>query len=57
VDITTTQCPQAEEVFETTDAYRWLVAHAKTFGFSETFPRNNSHNVVFEPWHWRYRSR
>lgn len=57
VDITTTQCPQAEEVFETTDAYRWLVAHAKAFGFSETFPRNNSHNVVFEPWHWRYRPR
>ena len=54
VDITTTQCPQAEEIFETTIAYRWLTAHAKTFGFSESFPRNNPHNLVYEPWHWRY---
>jgi zinc D-Ala-D-Ala carboxypeptidase len=54
VDITTTQCPQADEVFERTAAYRWLATHAKNFGFSETFPRNNPHNVVYEPWHWRY---
>lgn len=55
VDITTTECPQAEEVFETTAAYRWLATNAKRFGFSESFPRNNVHNLVYEPWHWRYR--
>lgn len=54
VDLTTTGCPQAEEVFEATDAYRWLTAHAKRFGFSESFPRNNPHTLVYEPWHWRY---
>jgi D-alanyl-D-alanine carboxypeptidase len=54
VDITTTECPHAEEVFETTPAYRWLATHAKNFGFSETFPRNNPHKLVYEPWHWRY---
>jgi D-alanyl-D-alanine carboxypeptidase len=54
VDITTVQCPQAEEVFETTDAYRWLAVHAKRFGFSESYPRSNPHNLVYEPWHWRY---
>lgn len=54
IDVTTTGCPQAKEIFETTDAYRWLASHAKSFGFSESFPRDNPHNFVYEPWHWRY---
>jgi LAS superfamily LD-carboxypeptidase LdcB len=28
-----------------TPAYRWLVAHAHSFGFT---------NYVFEPWHWEW---
>lgn len=54
VDITTTGCPRAQEVFETTDAYRWLSSRGHAFGFSESFPRNNPHTLVYEPWHWRY---
>jgi D-alanyl-D-alanine carboxypeptidase len=54
LDITTTGCPQAQEIFETTTAYKWLAANGKNFGFTESFPRNNPHNFVYEPWHWKF---
>lgn len=57
IDITTVGCPAGEEVFEKTTAYHWLVAHAGTFGFKESFPRSNPHNLVYEPWHWKFHSK
>ena len=54
LDISTHNCPQAEEVFATTDAYSWLVRHGATYGFYETYPRDNSFGIIYEPWHWRY---
>jgi len=45
-----------EEAFEQTDAYRWLSDHASQFGFKESFPRNNPHALLFEPWHWCYQA-
>lgn len=54
VDITTTDCRRATEEFEATAAYQWLKANAQSFGFSESFPRNNPHALCFEPWHWRF---
>ena len=54
VDITTHGCPPAEEVFENTSAYAWLLVHADRFGFSESFPRGNPHSLVYEPWHWKF---
>lgn len=54
LDITTTGCPQAQEIFETTTAYKWLAANGQKFGFTESFPRNNPHNFVYEPWHWKF---
>lgn len=39
--------------FETTDAYRWLVANAHRFGFQLSYPKGNSY-YVSEPWHWRF---
>lgn len=54
IDITTTDCPHAEEIFETTPAYQWLAARAREFGFSESFPRNNPHKLCYEPWHWKF---
>jgi D-alanyl-D-alanine carboxypeptidase len=56
IDITTIGCPPATEAFESTDAYSWLAKHARDFGFTESFPRNNPHKLVFEPWHWRFRA-
>lgn len=54
VDIGTPGCPAAEEVFETTPAFAWLRQHARQFGFRMSYPRDNPHGVIYEPWHWYY---
>lgn len=54
LDISTRDCPQANEIFKTTAAYQWLCANANKFGFYETYPVNNPYGIVFEPWHWRF---
>ncbi|MGH8377807.1 MAG: M15 family metallopeptidase [Gammaproteobacteria bacterium] len=43
-----------ETNFETTDAFAWLMEHANRFGFRLSFPRDNRHGIVYEPWHWAY---
>ncbi|MBT8048647.1 MAG: D-alanyl-D-alanine carboxypeptidase family protein [Gammaproteobacteria bacterium] len=55
VDITTPGFAVLEEEFETSDAFAWLTAHAKQFGFRMSFPRGNPHGVAYEPWHWAWR--
>jgi zinc D-Ala-D-Ala carboxypeptidase len=40
------------EAFEQTDAFKWLVAHAKEFGFTMPYPRGNRYGFIYEPWHW-----
>ena len=40
--------------FDSTEAYRWLEAHAAQYGFELSFPKNNSQGVSYEPWHWRF---
>lgn len=52
LDIGTPGQPAAEESFEDTAAYAWLVRRADGFGFSLSYPRGNPHGIVFEPWHW-----
>ena len=54
VDITTHNCPPAEEAFEATPAYTWLATHGSAYGFTESFPRGNPHSLVYEPWHWKF---
>ncbi|MBS0217199.1 MAG: D-alanyl-D-alanine carboxypeptidase family protein [Proteobacteria bacterium] len=46
--------PPAEESFEHTAAFRWLSDHADDFGFRLSYPRDNPHGIVYEPWHWRW---
>lgn len=53
VDFTTTGVGPALTGFEKTKAYDWLVANAHRFGFTLSYPENNSY-YVFEPWHWRF---
>jgi len=55
LDIGTPGAPPVEESFEHTPAFAWLCAHAGQFGFSLSYPRENPHGIVYEPWHWRYR--
>ena len=54
LDIGTPGEPAAEESFEHTPAFEWLGEHAGRFGFSMSYPRNNRHGIVYEPWHWLY---
>jgi LAS superfamily LD-carboxypeptidase LdcB len=39
--------------FEKTTAYTWLQNNAHKYGFTLSYPANNSY-YIFEPWHWRY---
>lgn len=52
VDIATPGSRPLTEEFEETDAFRWLVENADSFGFSMTYPRDNPWGFIYEPWHW-----
>ena len=54
LDIGTPGEPAAEESFEATPAFAWLAAHAAEHGFAMSYPRDNPHGIVYEPWHWRF---
>jgi zinc D-Ala-D-Ala carboxypeptidase len=54
LDIGTPGEAPAEESFETTPAFEWLTAHAGDFGFLMSYPRDNRHGIVYEPWHWYF---
>jgi D-alanyl-D-alanine carboxypeptidase len=52
IDIGTPGELPLEESFAETRAFSWLDRHAGTFGFRLSFPRNNPHGLIYEPWHW-----
>lgn len=52
LDISTPGYKPLEEEFENSDAFRWLQTSAARFGFKMSFPRNNPHQLAYEPWHW-----
>ena len=54
LDIGTPGEPPAEESFEATQAFDWLSRHAAAHGFVMSYPRDNPHGIVYEPWHWRF---
>ena len=54
LDIGTPGEPPAEDSFERTAAFDWLRAHAGAHGFTMSYPRDNPHGIVYEPWHWRH---
>ena len=54
VDIGTPGCPPLSEEFERTAAFGWLTNHAGQHGFKLSYPRNNPHGVIYEPWHWLF---
>ncbi|MFT4249525.1 MAG: D-alanyl-D-alanine carboxypeptidase family protein [Pseudomonas sp.] len=56
LDIGTPGEPPAEESFEATPAFGWLSHHAGDFGFRMSYPRDNPHGIVYEPWHWCFRA-
>jgi len=54
LDISAPGEPAAEESFECTAAFDWLRRHAVEHGFTMSYPRDNPHGIVYEPWHWRF---
>ena len=52
IDFNTPVCVATEEEFENTLAYRWLQEHAGSFGFTLSYPRDNTLGFIYEPWHW-----
>ena len=56
LDIGTPGEPPAEESFEATPAFAWLCARAADFGFAMSYPRDNPHGIVYEPWHWCWKA-
>lgn len=48
--------PAAEESFERTRAFAWLRDNAGEFDFHMSYPRDNPHGIVYEPWHWCHRA-
>lgn len=55
LDIGTPDEPPAEESFEQTAAFEWLQRNAEGHGFVLSYPRDNPHGIVYEPWHWCWR--
>lgn len=52
LDISAPGEPAAEESFEATPAFAWLATNAGGHGFTMSYPRDNPHGIVHEPWHW-----
>jgi D-alanyl-D-alanine carboxypeptidase len=46
--------PPVEASFEDTPAYRWLAARAARLRLRMSYPRDNPHGILHEPWHWRF---
>lgn len=53
VDFTTGVTGDNFSAFEKTATYKWLIENAHKYGFTISYPENNSY-FKFEPWHWRY---
>jgi D-alanyl-D-alanine carboxypeptidase len=54
LDIGAPDGPPAEESFERTAAFAWLRGNAGGYGFVMSYPRDNPHGIVYEPWHWAF---
>lgn len=53
IDLSTTQVAGPYLSFANTEAFAWLEKNAYKFGFTLSYPKDNSF-YVFEPWHWRF---
>src|SRR4249919_218096 len=54
LDIGAPDEPPAEESFERTAAFAWLRENAGDYDFVMSYPRDNPHGIVYEPWHWAF---
>jgi hypothetical protein len=54
VDLGAPGLPPVEASFETSAAFGWLSAHAASLRLRLSFPPDNPHGILYEPWHWRF---
>jgi len=52
VDVAAPACPELVEAFEATPEFQWLKISAARFGFALSYPRGNTRDIAYEPWHW-----
>lgn len=57
LDLTAPGFEAVEEEFEESTAFVWLTKFAEQHGYQLSYPRNNPYGVIYEPWHWCYRTR
>jgi LAS superfamily LD-carboxypeptidase LdcB len=53
VDLGTPLNGRSWNTFDQTKGYAWLVDHAHEYGFTLSYPKDNTY-YQYEPWHWRY---
>jgi len=54
LDLGTDSCPDLDEEFGNSEAFKWLDGNGSRFGFRLSYPRNNVFGISYEPWHWLY---
>lgn len=52
IDITDGICAPLENEFAASKAFQWLKFNAEDFGFDMSYPQDNPHGIIWEPWHW-----
>lgn len=55
VDLSDGEGEPLVEAFEHSPAFTWLTEHAAEHRFYLSFPRNNRHQLIYEPWHWCFK--
>jgi D-alanyl-D-alanine carboxypeptidase len=53
IDITTPDTGDNFDLFDGTEAYKWLSDNAYRYGFILSYPKDNTY-YTYEPWHWRF---
>jgi len=56
IDLTSLGCEPLSEMFDTTEAFRWLKVNAQLHSFKLSYPKGNKLGIAYEPWHWAYYS-
>ena len=57
IDVAEPGMPPLTEAFADSATFSWLQENAERFGFNMSFPPENRHGVMYEPWHWCYHPR
>jgi len=54
VDVGVPGLPPVDGSFEATPAHAWLQQQAARRNLRLSYPRDNPHGILHEPWHWRF---